>query len=197
LNYLAHAYLSFDDAEILTGNLISDFVKGKKKFQYPENIQKGITLHRAIDAFTDGHAAVKRGKEVFRSKYRLYSAAFVDVVFDHFLAIDAKQFPGNSLGIFSQRVYGTLDRYADYFPPRFAQMFPYMKRQNWLLGYRSKFGIHASFGGLVRRAKYLDESNTAALLFDQHYEILHACYEVFFPEVKSFAHALYRQMIEL
>ena len=31
VNYLAHAYLSFGDPEILTGNLISDFVKGKKK----------------------------------------------------------------------------------------------------------------------------------------------------------------------
>jgi len=30
MNYLAHAYLSFDHEEILVGNLISDFVKGKK-----------------------------------------------------------------------------------------------------------------------------------------------------------------------
>lgn len=35
MNYLAHAYLSFNDPEILVGNLISDFVKGKKKFDYP------------------------------------------------------------------------------------------------------------------------------------------------------------------
>ena len=46
MNYLAHAYLSFDDAEILTGNIISDFVKGKKKFDYPSRIQAGIKLHR-------------------------------------------------------------------------------------------------------------------------------------------------------
>ena len=31
MNYLAHAYLSFNDPEILVGNMISDFVKGKKK----------------------------------------------------------------------------------------------------------------------------------------------------------------------
>lgn len=30
MNYLAHAYLSFDEPEILVGNMISDFVKGKK-----------------------------------------------------------------------------------------------------------------------------------------------------------------------
>ena len=31
MNYLAHAYLSFGDPDILAGNMISDFVKGKKK----------------------------------------------------------------------------------------------------------------------------------------------------------------------
>ena len=30
MNYLAHAYLSFGDPGILTGNMISDFVKGKR-----------------------------------------------------------------------------------------------------------------------------------------------------------------------
>ncbi len=35
MNYLAHAYLSFNDPDVLAGNMISDFVKGKKKFDYP------------------------------------------------------------------------------------------------------------------------------------------------------------------
>lgn len=34
MNYLAHAVLSFDDPDILTGNIISDFVKGKKNFYF-------------------------------------------------------------------------------------------------------------------------------------------------------------------
>jgi acyl carrier protein phosphodiesterase len=53
MNYLAHAYLSFGIPEITLGNLISDFVKGKKKNDYPAAIQRGIMLHRAIDTFTD------------------------------------------------------------------------------------------------------------------------------------------------
>jgi acyl carrier protein phosphodiesterase len=39
MNYLAHAYLSFNEPEILTGNMISDFVKGKKKFEF------SLTIH--------------------------------------------------------------------------------------------------------------------------------------------------------
>ncbi|KAF0239868.1 MAG: hypothetical protein FD183_1294 [Chitinophagaceae bacterium] len=49
MNYLAHAYLSFNEPSILLGNMISDYVKGKKQYDYPLLIQKGIHLHRAID----------------------------------------------------------------------------------------------------------------------------------------------------
>jgi acyl carrier protein phosphodiesterase len=197
LNYLAHAYLSFGHDEILVGNLISDFVKGKTKFNYPEGIQKGIALHRAIDEFTDAHNATKIAKEIFRPYYRLYSGAFIDVVYDHFLATDPSEFTEEGLLTFSKKVYHTLDQYKNYFPPRFARMFPYMKTQDWLFNYRTRWGTESSFGGLVRRALYLQESNTAASLFQKHYQELQHCYQTFFPDVKSFAQGTYRNMKEL
>ena len=103
MNYLAHAYLSFNDPEILTGNLISDFVKGKKKFDYPRGIQNGITLHRAIDNFTDTHETTRQAKEVFRPHYRLYAGAFVDVVYDHYLANDKKRIWCRRVGYFCRQ----------------------------------------------------------------------------------------------
>jgi acyl carrier protein phosphodiesterase len=30
MNYLAHAFLSFKNEDVLTGNMISDYVKGQK-----------------------------------------------------------------------------------------------------------------------------------------------------------------------
>lgn len=96
MNFLAHAFLSFNDPDILTGNMISDFVKGKRKFDYPVAIQNGIYLHRQIDNFTDFHPATARAKEFFRPHYRLYSGAFIDIVYDHFLATDHKQFNQNN-----------------------------------------------------------------------------------------------------
>src|SRR5215470_5385743 len=197
MNYLAHAYLSFNDEEILVGNLVSDFVKGKKKFDYAEAIQKGITLHRAIDTFTDSHEATKLAKEVFRPCYRLYSGAFVDVVYDHFLATDPNEFNEESLLEFSENVYRILDRHMSDLPERFARMFPYMKSQNWLFNYRTRWGTESSFGGVVRRARYLEESDTAASLFEEHYDALKKCYAAFFPDVKSFACNLYREIIKL
>jgi acyl carrier protein phosphodiesterase len=187
MNYLAHAYLSFGHPGIMVGNIISDFVKGKKKFDYPPNIQKGIILHRAIDNYTDVHEAVRSAKEIFRPAYRLYSGAFVDVVFDHFLATDKDEFTETSLLDFSQQVYLNIEKYSDWLPERFASLFPYMRSQNWLFNYQHRQGIEKSLGGVVRRAKYLSESDTAFNLFESHYQRLAECYRQFWKDLKPFA----------
>lgn len=188
MNFLAHAFLSFDDPDILTGNMISDFVKGKKKFDYPQAIQDGIQLHRLIDEFTDFHPITANAKQFFRPAYRLYSGAFVDVVFDHFLAKDDIQFaPYNGLKEFTQITYQQLETKSVFFPAQFQMMFPYMRMQNWLFGYRTAEGIYKSFGGLVRRSKYLKESEMAFKIFLEHYKDLEQCYFAFFPELKNYA----------
>lgn len=186
MNYLAHAYLSFNNPEILVGNLISDFVKGKKKFDYPAVIQQGIALHRMIDTFTDEHDATKEAKEIFRPHYRLYSGAFIDVLYDHFLATDQNEFTENMLLDFSTSVYRSLDKYRQWLPDRFAAMFPYMKNQNWLYNYRTMAGTGKSLEGVVRRAAYLTESQTAFRLFETHYQPLQHCYRQFWKDAHPF-----------
>jgi acyl carrier protein phosphodiesterase len=187
LNYLAHAYLSFNQPAVLAGNLISDFVKGKQLNLYPEDVRKGIVLHRAIDSFTDEHAATREAKNIFKPHYRLYSAAFIDVSYDHFLANDLQQFPDDSLSAFSQQVYDSLEKYLDVFPEPFRKMFPYMKQHNWLYNYRNRSGIERSFAGVVHRAAYLSESETAFKLFEENYNKLQQYYTDFFPALHQYA----------
>jgi acyl carrier protein phosphodiesterase len=186
VNFLAHAYLSFENPEILVGNMISDFVKGKAQYDYPKKIHEGIVLHRRIDAFTDSHKAVAEAKKVFQPHYRLYSGAMIDIVFDHFLANDKDQFPNNSLLPFTSRVYQTLESFSAHLPARFIAMFPYMKTQNWLYHYKDREGIARSLRGMVRRSAYITDSETAVSLFNQDHKILQECYDAFFPDVKKF-----------
>ena len=191
MNYLAHAYLSFERPAILVGNMISDYVKGKAKFDYPEDIQAGIAVHRAIDEFTDFHPVTQQAKMFFRPQYRLYSGAFVDIVYDHFLANDILQFSNeHELLDFSQRTYSVLENYQQYFPYPFSRMFPFMRSQNWLYHYREEQGIKNSFEGMVRRAKYLHESEVAFQIFKTNYMDLQSCYQRFFPELKTFIQSL-------
>jgi acyl carrier protein phosphodiesterase len=187
MNYLAHAYLSFQQPEILLGNMISDFVKGKKKFDYPATVQTGIALHRAIDTFTDEHPLIADAKEIFRPVYRLYSGAMVDVVLDHFVATDPLHFSDKSLLSFSETTYRLLALHQQWFPEKFERMFPYMVQHNWLYNYQHKWGIEKSLGGVVRRAVYLNDSAPAYELFETHFETLQKLYNEFFPLLYNFA----------
>jgi len=199
VNYLAHAYLSFGEPEIITGNLISDFVKGKKKLEYPSGIRTGIALHRAIDTFTDNHASTRRAKVFFKPVYGLYAGPLADIVYDHFLANDPVEFPPGSgrdaaegasaeaLAAFAERTYQEVEPFQPFFPDRFNRMFPYMRIQNWLYNYRFKEGIFNSFAGLARRARYMPDFQEACRIFEDHYDELKVCYIGFFPELKDFA----------
>ena len=188
MNLLAHAYLSFNHPEILVGNMISDHVKGKTKFNYSSGIQKGIALHRAIDAFTDAHSTTKNAKEFFRPVYRLYSGAFVDVVYDHFLANDTNEFTDAAqLQTFSENVYQILQVYFSILPQPFQKMLPHMQQHNWLYNYKDLTGIEKSFVGLAYRAAYINESATAFLIFTENYAALKTEYDSFFPELKKFS----------
>lgn len=186
MNYLAHAYLSFGHRDILAGNMFSDFIKGKKKFDYPLEIQKGIMLHRSIDEFTDNHPVVGECKTFFREEYGLYSGAIIDILFDHFLANDSNEFNQGELAVFAKSVYKTLEDYVVVFPIKFGFMFPFMKEHNWLLNYRSREGIRQSLGGLARRAKYLDDPRPAFRIFESNYDAIGKSYSKFFPELKDY-----------
>ena len=187
MNYLAHAYLSFNVPSILVGNMISDFVKGSSKLGYPVSIQKGIMLHRDIDAFTDTHPATAKAKDFFRPHYRLYSGPMIDILYDHFLANDNDLFTEESLLHFTKEVYQTLENDAVNLPPHFLHVLTYMKMENWLYHYRTPEGIQKSLRGLVRRASFIHDSSKAIEVFIHHYDELKECYHKFFPDVKQMA----------
>jgi acyl carrier protein phosphodiesterase len=195
MNFLAHAYLSFQHPQILVGNMISDFVKGAAKNNYPNDIRQGIMLHREIDSFTDTHAATKKAKEVFRPHYRLYSGPIMDVIYDHFLANDKTLFPGEELRPFVQSVYTVLEENTALLPGRFVQMLFYMRLEDWLYHYKYERGIEKSLAGLIRRAAYVSESRTAFALFLEHYAVLQQCYDDFFPDVKQFAKQRFHELL--
>jgi acyl carrier protein phosphodiesterase len=189
MNYLGHAFLSFSDGAILTGNMIGDHVKGKIALEkYPAGIKAGILLHRKIDGFTDIHPATQRAKLLFRTNYGLYSGAIVDTLYDHFLANDPKLFETeNTLLTFTKYMYELLENQAEWFPTKFATYFPYMKEQNWLYNYRTFKGIEQSLKGLARRAVYIPPIEPAYEIFITNYYQLNQCYYDFIDDLIKFA----------
>lgn len=195
MNYLGHATLSFGESNVTLGNLISDFVKGKKQYDYPKSIFTGIRLHRDIDSFTDCHPSTASAKEFFRNDYPLYSGAFIDVVYDHFLALQENEFiTYGGLDNFSAMVYDFVDARLSELPVMFQAMFPYMKKHDWLWNYRHEVGIMRSFQSIAFRAKYLNDSKKAFDIFIDKYEDLRELFLQFYPDVKKYSEERLRNL---
>lgn len=168
--------------------MIGDYVKGTQALeQFPEQVRRGIMLHRRIDAFADSHHATQKAKSLFRPDYRLYAGAFVDSLYDHFLANDPRYFPSEQdLAGFAQEVYGNLETYRAYLPEKFLQLLPYMVSHNWLYNYRTLKGMQRSFEGLVRRARYLESSDRAYEILVSHYYELNQHYFDFIDDISMY-----------
>lgn len=195
MNFLAHAYLSFGQEEILIGNFAADFVKGKEIQHYHGDILAGIYLHREIDFYTDTYPLVRAGQSYLRPKFRHYSSVITDVFFDYFLAKNWARYSDIPLEEFIDRTYATIERYLPQLPQRFGEMYYWMKTQNWLLHYREYEGIQKSLTGLSRRARFdskMDEAPEVLLEKEAEFELI---FFAFFQDLETFAREKLQELL--
>jgi acyl carrier protein phosphodiesterase len=184
MNFLAHIYLSGNDPQLMVGNFIGDFVKGKNALEkFDTRIIQGIELHRSIDAFTDKHPTVSRSKDRLREKYRHYSGVIVDVFYDHFLAHNWTRYHPRPLSEFSLEVYKIIEDYHPILPLEVKNMLPYMKRGNWLLSYSLIEGIHKSLSGMASRTTFVSKMEEASRDLVTHYHDFEKEFSEFFPDL--------------
>ena len=186
VNFLAHIYLSGDNEELMVGNFIADFVKGKRKNDYPDRIRKGIELHRMIDDFTDHHSVTEQSKERLRPNYGKYSGIIVDLYYDHFLAANFEEYHNTSLAEFSQKTYSTLQRHWALLPEGVHYLLPFMVERNWLLNYATIEGIGRALSGLSIRVSFENKMGEAIHDLQEHYDAFESDFRLFFPLLENF-----------
>lgn len=188
MNFLAHAFLSGNNENILLGNFIGDFIKGRQALAALEPaIAKGVELHRAIDDFTDNHDVVHKSKDRLRPKYRHYSGVIVDVFLDHFLAAGWKKFHPLPLEVFASKTYASIQRFKNILPASFKEMLPYMIRGNWLVSYRDIAAIHRTLSGIASRTPYPSKMEEATVDLRTHYDAFQREFNAFFPDLMDFS----------
>lgn len=161
---------------------------------FEKQIQLGIQLHRSIDSFTDSHPLVKAAQTYLRPKFGHYSSVITDVFFDYFLIKDWSEFSKEPLEKFIQNIYNTLDRYALIFPARFAGMYHWMKKENWLLHYGKIDGIRRALSGMAKRTQFDSKMEQAHLALIENEDEFEVIFFAFFKELESFA---YQKLTEL
>ena len=181
MNFLAHVYLSGDNEPLLVGNFFGDFVKGSQMDIYPEEIQKGIRLHRSIDHFTDTHEIVLQSKVRLRDQFRHYAPVIVDVYYDHFLAKNWSTYSAVPLMDYTTQFYQKIQTYIDILPKGVIHMLNYMSKDNWLYHYQFLEGIQRAFVGMSRRTKFESKMEQAVEALKDHYSAFESEFQSFFP----------------
>jgi acyl carrier protein phosphodiesterase len=183
MNFLAHAYLSFDDPDVLVGNMIADALKGNQADQYPGNIRKGIYLHRNIDHYTDHHPLVRTTRKIFYPVISHYALVISDVIYDHFLGTNWNKYHPGTLFDFSQKAYSDIDHRMIFIPEKFQRIFGFMKDDNWFLMYSKREGIHKTIDRLQYRSKGFTKAKETIEVFEKNYNELEDHFLEFFPQL--------------
>lgn len=186
MNYLAHIFLSGNNAHLKLGNFIGDFVKGSQFNNYPPDIRRGIILHRKIDAFTDSHEVVKETVSFLKPVFGRYSAIIVDMYFDYFLAVNFQMYSTQSLHAFAFRFYGVAVCNYKYLPDRVKGFIFHFISSHRLYKYSSLEGLRNS---LQIMANYKSSAINPALTLDflvENMAEIEKRFHLFFPDLVAY-----------
>ncbi|MBL7950764.1 MAG: DUF479 domain-containing protein [Flavobacteriales bacterium] len=183
MNFLGHLFLSGDVEMVIVGNFMADAVKGRDLSRYPEGVQQGIRLHRAIDSFTDSHPIQQRGRERAHAHAGRYASVVMDLFYDHLLARNWERWRTDPLPAFARGMYGLLQKNQERMPDRTQQMLPYMIQGDWLVSYASLAGIGRALDGLSRRVPEGGVMRGAERVLEEHIELYTEEFNTFLPSI--------------
>jgi len=186
MNFLAHVYLSGDSDELILGNFIGDYVKGKQYLKYPAVVQRGILLHRRIDSFTDQHCIVKQSAERLRSHYGRYSGVVIDVFYDHFLSTQWNNYHDHPLPEYVRNIYSLILRKFFILPLQVRNFIPRIIASNRLLSYLQISGVEKALSLMSKYSTLPNEATFAVETLQTYYEDYHAEFDVFFDELRQY-----------
>ncbi len=186
MNFLAHLYLSGEEDDVVVGNFIGDYVKGKNYLKYPGKIQNGILLHRHIDSFTDSHELVKEIISYFREGYGRYSGIVVDVVFDHILAINWHLYSDYKLRDFTRKINGILLSRFTVLPGKVQRFLPIMIHSKRLESYATISGIKRALEIMKQYTSLPSGPDYAIYALQKHNELISQNFKLFIGELITY-----------
>ncbi len=183
MNFLAHLYLSQGINQLMIGNFIADYVKGKKYESYSPEIQKGIILHRKIDAYTDSHPIVKQSTARFKPCYNRYASVVIDVIYDHYLAKKWDQYSDITLDNYVDKVHAYLLKNYFTLPNRVKGFLPFLIKSRRLENYQHLWGIEKSLSIMANYSSLPDKTTCGIKVLTEQYDELQSEFESYFNEL--------------
>ena len=185
MNFLAHIYLSGDNDLIKIGNFMADGIRGHDYLKFPDEVIKGVLLHRAIDTFTDAHPIFRQSKHRLHENYGHYSGVIIDIFYDHFLAKNWTHYSQEPLEDFASNFYKSLETHYNITTERTKGMMPYMTERNWLVSYATITGIGMILFQMDHRTKNKGNMKNAIKELQQYYYQFEEEFTLFFEELRT------------
>lgn len=153
MNFLAHALLAGDDPALIVGGVAGDWIKGILPGALPDDLARGVALHRAIDSFAESHSAFCLSRTRVSAIRRRYAGILVDVFYDHLLASNWSDIHHLPLDKYCDSIYRLInDRMID-LPVSSHLALKMMAKEDWLNSYANIEGIADVLARMSRRAR--------------------------------------------
>ncbi len=166
---------------------MADGIRGTDYLNFPEDVKKGILLHRQIDTFTDAHLVYRKSKHRLHEKYGHYSGVIMDILYDHFLAKNWKNYSDEKLEDFAGNFYKSLFDNEEILTEKTKNMLPYMYDRNWLVSYATIAGIEMILFQMEYRTKHRANMQEAIVELQEFYSDFEEEFTVFFNELIAFS----------
>jgi acyl carrier protein phosphodiesterase len=185
MNFLAHLLLAGDDEGLRLGAILGDFVRGKQALaQFDDDIQRGIMLHRHIDAFTDSLPGISELRSWFLPPFRRYGGIIIDLAFDYELANRWNGYSETSLEDFDQGVREMLARHNSQLSGQLKGFMRYADRRGLFTAYREESEILYSLRGVGRRLSRPNPLHRVDELWGDFKPLVSARFEPVFEEIQ-------------
>ena len=165
---------------------MGDYVKGRNYLLFPEQVKKGIVIHRDIDTFTDMHAIPRRSKQLVAARYHKYAGIIIDIFYDHFLAAFWDDYSTLPLSEFVSRTYDLLKRNYKVLPDAIKRWFPTFLENNWMMAYQTVEGIELVLERMAANTSLPNHAEYAVEVLSDQYENFKDDFLEFLPLIIKF-----------
>ena len=152
MNFLAHLTLSHFSADLQVGNFLGDFIRGRGALvRLPEEVQRGVAFHRAIDSLTDADESVRALNRLLAKRHGRYAGVVSDIAFDYVLFQNWERFGPAPFPDFTRTTYAHLAAARPLMTSRVAGYVTNMVADDWLRLYTTPAGMRKVFARLLPR----------------------------------------------
>ena len=187
MNHLLNIYVSKKISDqVMIGNYIGNWVKPSHYANYPDEIQKGILMNRKIDEFIKNSQAFERSKKRLKPYFIKHSTLIVSIFYDHFLAVNWKQYSSVSLDVSAHEAYLKLMENMSFITHKFKCLVPGLFTRRYINNLTTLAGIHYFMLYITKKDNFPTSLYASIEDLIQNYDLFKNDFEEFLLELNNY-----------